>query len=136
VNSRSVTLVFGMLLSAVGTRDLAAQCRVSSDTASLYVNRLRIAYANMDTSYVKSQGEPVAAPSDISLVTSSNTCKSGVSAYNKTHGLTTTSGINSAYVIALGRKGYVVINPSQTSGEYTMMFIYDSKWVFKKAVGG
>lgn len=136
MSSRSVTLVTGMLFSALGIRDLAAQCRVSSDTAGLYVNRLRVAYANLDTSYAKSQGDPVAAPSNISLVTSSITCKSGISAYNKTHGLTATSGIKSAYVIALGKKGYVVINPSQTSGEYTMMFIYDSKWVFKKAVGG
>jgi hypothetical protein len=136
VNSRSVSLVVSMLLSALGSRNLAAQCRVSSDTASLYVNRLRVAYANMDTSYVKTQGDPVAAPSDISLVTSSNTCKSGVNAYNKTHGLNGPSGIKSAYVIALGNRGYIVINPSQTSGEYTMMFIYTSQWVFKKAVGG
>lgn len=134
--SRSVTLVIGVVLTSACVHGLAAQCRVSSDTASLYVSVLRLAYASMDTSYLKSQGDPVAAPSDISLVTNSNTCDSGVSAYNKTHGLTTTSGIKSAYVIALGSNGYVVINPSQTSGEYTMMFIYGSTWAFRKAIAG
>jgi hypothetical protein len=125
-----------MLLPALGVGELASQCRVDSDTADLYVARLNVAYSSIDTSYVKSQGEPVAVPGDISLVTDSNTCRSGIAAYNPTHGMTPTSGIKSAYVIALGKSGYVVINPAQTSGEYTMMFIYDSGWVFRKAVGG
>lgn len=132
--SRSVTLVVGMALTSTCVQDLTAQCRVSSDTANLYVNGLRVAYASMDTSYLKSQGDPVAAPSEINLITSSDTCDSAVSAYNETHGITASSGIKSAYVVALGRNGYIVINPEQTTGEHTMIFIYDSTWAFKKTL--
>jgi hypothetical protein len=136
VNRWMIGLMIAALAVVGGTRNLAAQCRVAADTANLLVKRVRLAYANVDTAFVKSQGDPVAAPSAISLVTKSNTCKSAVSAYNKTHGLTSTNGIKSAYVLVLGTSGYIVINPAQTSGEYTMMFVYDSKWVFKRALAG
>lgn len=136
VNKLSVALVVSFLLATAGARDMAAQCRAAPDTAGMLVNGVRLAYANMDTAFVRSQGEPVAAPSEITLVTNSNTCKSAVSAYNKTHGLTGASGIRSGYVVALGRAGYIVINPAQTTGEYTMMYLYNDKWVFKRALAG
>jgi hypothetical protein len=136
MNRLLLRLIIVSAVMVLSTDDLAAQCRTAADTANLLVSRIKLAYASMDTVFVKSQGDPVAAPSAISLVTKSNTCKSAVSAYNNTHGLTSANGIQSAYVIALGKNGYVVINPAQTSGEYTMMFVYNSSWVFKRAVAG
>lgn len=141
MSHRKILMVSACWLAVTTTKAAQASaqssaCRTSADTASLLVNRLKIAYASSDTAYLRTQGDPFAAPSAISLVTNSTTCKAAVSAYNKTHGLSGSSALKSAYVIALGTAGYVVVNPSETAGEYTLMFVYDAAWKFKRAVEG
>ena len=96
----------------------------------MFVAGLRRAYEEMDTTVLKSKGRPYAAPAAISLVTSSNTCKSGVDAYNKARG-SGQPALSSAYVVALGSNGYVVINPQETMGEFTAMWVFDRRWAYK-----
>lgn len=110
-------------------------CRTNADTAGMFLAGLQGAYEEMDTTVLKAQGKPYAAPADISLVTSSNTCKSGVNAYNKARG-SGQAALSSAYVVALGRNGYVVINPQETMGEFTAMWIFDRRWTYKVRLAG
>jgi heptaprenylglyceryl phosphate synthase len=93
-------------------------------------------YTNIDTAFVKSQGDPVADPSNISLVRTPKTCQAAVDAYNQSHALTGAPHIASAYVIALGGSGYIVVNPDETVGEFTSMFLYDRNWVLKRELAG
>jgi hypothetical protein len=85
----------------------------------------------MDSTVLKAKGLPYANPADISLVTSSNTCKSGVNAYNKARG-TGSAALSSAYVVALGNKGFVVINPQEQMGEFTAMWVFDRRWTYEE----
>jgi hypothetical protein len=112
----------GVLLFAFPHTSTAqtSSCRTAADTAGLLVGRLRIAFAK------------TVAPSAITLVTSSSTCDSAVAAYNQTR----SAQLSSVYVVALGSIGYVVVNPADTEGEYTLMYIYDPQWVFKQAALG
>jgi hypothetical protein len=96
---------------------------------------LQGAYEEMDTAVLKAQGKPYAAPAAIGLVTSSNTCKSGVNAYNKARGWGK-APLSSAYVVALGSNGYVVINPQETMGEFTAMWVFDRRWTYKVRLAG
>jgi hypothetical protein len=116
--------------TAVGAQ--ASACRTDPDTAGVLVGRLKVAYAVMDTTRLRAQGDPVAVPSDIVLVTDSTTCAAGVTAYNATNG----RGVTSAYVVALGESGFVVVDPQDRTGELLMMYVFDSQWRFKTAVGG
>lgn len=115
----------------------SSACRTNADTSGALVHEARGVYSIVDSAYLKSQGDPFAAPSDIELVTNSNTCESGVAAYNETNNLSgKPTALTSAYVIALGQSGYIVVDPANTTGEFTMMFIYDRNWQLKRAVAG
>jgi hypothetical protein len=123
------------VLAAWAVGPIAAQtsyCRTNADTAGLFVGGLQRGYQVMDTTYLKAQGQPYAAPAAITLVTQSNTCKAGVTAYNQARGLTGSAAVTSAYVAALGKRGYVVMDPKEIMGEFTMMWVFDSRWTMKK----
>ena len=136
MNPRVLSLIIASALTLLSTRSLAAQCRTAADTAGLLVAQVRLIYTNVDTAFVKSQGDPVADPSEISLVTDPNTCQAAVDAYNQSHAHSNAPHIASAYVIALGGSGYFVINPDETVGEFTSLFLYDRNWVLKRELAG
>lgn len=126
-----------ILVTLVSGRPALAQansCRANADTASAYVGKLKLIYSVADPGATESQGLPYAAPTAISLVTSATTCKSAVSAYNKTNGFSGKNARNNAYVISIGTGGYAVIDPSNKRGENVLMFVYDTSWRFKKAL--
>lgn len=128
------TLVAWMIvatLSPSGAHAQSSYCRSHPDTAGVLVAGLQGAYGEMDSTVLKSKGLPYADPAAISLVTSSNTCKSGVNAYNKARG-TGSATLSSAYVLALGNNGFVVINPQEQMGEFTAMWVFDRRWTYKR----
>jgi hypothetical protein len=127
------------ILVVLGAGPLVAQtsyCRTNADTAGSFVTRLQSYWGAVDTTYVKTQPEPWAYPADISLVTSSSTCGSGVNAYNRYRGLSGSAALTSAYVVALGTNGYVVIDPGETMGEFTALWVFDRRWRFSKVLAG
>lgn len=118
-------------LSPSGAHAQTSYCRSHPDTAGVLVAGLQGAYGEMDSTVLKSKGLPYAKPTAISLVTSSNTCKSGVNAYNKARG-SGGAALSNAYVVTLGSNGFVVINPQERMGEFTAMWVFDRHWVYKQ----
>jgi hypothetical protein len=96
------------------------------------VASLQGSYDVVDTVWMKSQGFPYATPDAITLVTQSSTCKSAIAAYNKATG--TTPPLASVCVVALGKKGYVVMNPQDHTGDYQSMWVFDTRWTMKQRI--
>jgi hypothetical protein len=107
-------------------------CRAANDTSALYVQRLKRAYEDIDSATVVTRGEPFARGSAISFVSDSAVCASAVAAYHQAGG----GPISSAYVIQLGPSGWAVFTPDNDSGEFTMIYLFNSSWQFKTMVGG
>lgn len=126
-------LVFWVALT---TGSVAAQqtsyCRTAADTAGSFLASLKGSYDVVDTVWMKSQGQPFAAPTAITLVTQSNTCKAAVAAYNQASGIT--PALTSVYVAALGKQGFVVMNPREQAGEFQAMWVFDTKWAMKQRI--
>jgi hypothetical protein len=118
--------------SAPTLRGQANSCRTDADTAAFFVARVKQMYAASDTAYLKTQGDPVAAPNDIVLVTNQTTCSAGLSVYNTGSG----RSLGSAYVVAVGSQGFVLIDPAVRMGEFTILYIYDMQWQLKRSIAG
>jgi hypothetical protein len=124
-----------LLWAALTTGSVEAQgssCRAAADTAGPFVASLQGSYDGMDTVWMKSQGLPYATPDAIKLVTQSSTCKAAVAAYNQATGIT--PPLASVYVAALGKKGYVVMNPKEHAGDYQAMWVFDTQWTMKRHI--
>ena len=69
---------------------------------------------------------PVVSSSQISLVTDERICAKAVQAYI---GLPTPYTPPSLYVIKLGTKGYVTHDPDRKVGEFSVVFVFNTKFV-------
>jgi hypothetical protein len=124
-----------LLWAALTTGSLEAQgsyCRTAADTAGPFLASLQGSYDIVDTVWMKSQGFPYATPEAVTLVTQPSTCKSAVAAYNKATGIT--PPLASVYVAALGKKGYVIMNPQDHAGDYQSMWVFDTHWTMKQGI--
>jgi hypothetical protein len=102
-------------------------CRTHADTLASWLGQVKHFYGVADTAQLRSQGTPVTTPASIVAVTDSATCATAVSTYNQLAG----DSLQSAYILALGSQGFVVIDPSYTRGEWTVLLFYDSQWHLK-----
>lgn len=127
-----IALVIGSVVPGLAQ----SSCRTNPDTAAGIVNGLKGAFEGGDTLYLRTAGKPFAVPANIALVTTSTTCKAGVTAYNKARALNGGRAIKSAYVVALSPNGYAVVNPNDVAGNFTIMFLFDNAWALKQRIRG
>lgn len=125
-------LVISSLIAGVPNLAVGQSCKAPSDTSSLLVNSLKVAFANVDSAFVTSQGQPFAQPSDIALVTDSLTCAAGIAAYNQENG----TAISSAWVIQIGTSGYAVVSPTNQVGEFKPYYLFNTSWQLKVVWAG
>jgi hypothetical protein len=137
LNRWSIGLALGVLVVGMGPEAASGQCRTNADTVATYLRTARGIFAAADSANLVSHGYPFARPAQISAATDTTVCSAAVAAYNAAAQVTGTSNaIASAYVFTIGSAGWIVVSPSDTTGEYLMYHIFDSSWVLKESLGG
>jgi hypothetical protein len=121
----------------IGVEPATGQCRTNADSVATYLRTARGIFASADSVNLVSHGYPFARPAQISPATDTTVCSAAVAAYNAAARVTgTPKAIASAYVFAIGSAGWIVVSPSDTTGEYLMYHIFNSSWVLKESLGG
>lgn len=115
-------------------------CLTAEPMRSGFLGSVRFIYEDpkIDSIKWKAAGFPFARGAAITIVTTNNTCKSAVAAFNKQSGRTgTPQAVTQVYVAKIGSTGYVVMTPQEgTNGEWQTHYWFNTKWVFKQEMGG
>lgn len=115
----------------------SGQCRSNADSVATYLRTARGIFAGADSANLVAHGYPFARPAQISAVADTTVCAAAVTAYNTAAQVTgTADAITSAYVFAIGSSGWIVVNPTDTTGEFLMYHIFTTAWVLKESLGG
>lgn len=133
---------FSLILSLVvfiSSRSALAQtnlkCRAADSYSDMLIDALKWYVTTQDPATIAARDNyyhvPVVASSQISLVTDERICAKVVQAYaSLPHGAYTPSRV---YVIKMGSKYTVASDPDAKAGEFSIVHIFDSKYV---AIGG
>jgi len=132
-----VAIGWSTLLSASLATALVGQnspCRTDDPNAGALVGKLRLLYSDrsIDSTYWHQVGFPYATGAAIQLATKHNVCSAAVTAFNAQTG----ASVSSVYVALIGNTGYVVMSPPTQAGKVTVLYWFDTSWVFRQAMAG
>lgn len=110
-------------------------CLTSQASADVFLGTVRKLYSQVGADSVqwKATGFPFATGSAITLVTSTATCDSAVTAYNTAAGTTGTQyAVSQLYVARIGTMGHVATPTKGPSNERTTYIWFNNQWDFKQ----
>lgn len=106
------------------------KCRPADPRSSNMISGIKRFVSSTDPKTVYQRDSimhlPVVSTSQISLVTDERVCAKVVDAY-----LTVPNGYTpvNVYVVKMGSKGYVAYDPDRIAGEFTVVFVFSTKYV-------
>lgn len=126
----ALVVMFGLLIPSMSAAQTSPSCLTGDEGEGLVIH-LKEWMTVTDTADVRLRNTvyriPVVDTAAVQLVTDARICARAAAAYPDT------TADRPVYVVALGREGYAVLDPSDMAGEFRTVILFDRQW---KEIGG
>lgn len=106
------------------------KCRAADDRSANTISELQryVAATDVRTAFQRDSimHLPAVASNQVSLVTDERVCAKVVQAYSTVPNPYTPTRV---YVVKIGSKGYVTYDPDRKAGEFSVFFVFNTKYV-------
>ena len=133
-------VLFAIALSIFVTRSGAQtslKCRPADDYSASMISNIQWYDTTTNAQAIYKRDSvmhlPVVNANQVSLVTDERICAKVIDAYTALPNGYTPANL---YVIKMGTKGYVAHDPSRKVGEFTVLFVFNTKYVRTGGWGG
>jgi hypothetical protein len=118
-------------VSTIASGQTLTKCRPADSYTEMLIGTLKAYVSSTDPQVISLRDNtyhiPVVSPSQIKLVTDEKLCAKIIQAYAALpNGAYTPARV---YVIKLGSKGYAALNPDRKAGEFSILHIFNTKFV-------
>ncbi len=127
-------ILLGCALPSLGAQ--TSSCLTDAAGAAREVGFAKDLLQNSDSAALAARGFPFATATQITLVTDDSICAQALDAYNAHLPPGSDDRAGQAYLVRLSGNGYVVVVPSDTTGEFLMRHVYDAAWILKASIAG
>ena len=133
--SKQICRIAIFAIGSIGVHDTAngqasAKCRAADGRSASMISDIKRYLAATDPKMIHNRDNvmhlPVVSSSQVSLVTDEKVCAKAVQAYGTVPNAYTPTKL---FVVKMGNKGYVTYDPDRKAGEFSVVFVFDTKYV-------